>query len=61
MHVVLATSTDQEDWAAMRRALWLDADNGDMARILNEPARFVAFIARSRRPHDRLCGGFAKA
>lgn len=58
MPVVLAASTDQEDWAAMRRALWPDADNGDIARILNEPARFVAFIAREA---DGRTIGFAEA
>lgn len=46
MHVVAATSADQKDWAALRRALWPDADDGDMARMLGEPARFAAFIAR---------------
>lgn len=58
MHVVLAASTDQQDWAAMRRALWPDADNGDIVRILNEPARFVAFIAREA---DGRTIGFAEA
>jgi aminoglycoside 6'-N-acetyltransferase I len=46
MHVVSATAADRGDWAALRRALWPDSDDGDIARMLKEPARFTAFIAR---------------
>jgi len=46
MHVVHATAADREAWATLRRALWPDADNSDIARMLKEPARFAAFIAR---------------
>jgi aminoglycoside 6'-N-acetyltransferase I len=45
MRVVPATFADREDWSALRRALWPDADDGDIARMLKEPARFAAFIA----------------
>jgi aminoglycoside 6'-N-acetyltransferase I len=46
MRVVPATSADREVWATLRRALWPDADDGDIARMLKEPTRFAAFIAR---------------
>ena len=46
MRVVPATSADREVWATLRRALWPDANDGDIARMLKEPARFAAFIAR---------------
>ena len=46
MHVVPATYADRGDWATLRRALWPDAQDGDIARILGKPARFIAFIAR---------------
>src|SRR5215470_13176821 len=46
MHVTPATSDDRDDWAALRRALWPDADDGDIVRMLKEPTRFAAFIAR---------------
>ena len=46
MHVVPATVADREDWAALRHALWPDADDGHIARMLGEPERFAAFIAR---------------
>jgi aminoglycoside 6'-N-acetyltransferase I len=47
MHVTLAASADREDWAALRRELWPDADDDDIARMLKEPVRFAAFIART--------------
>jgi len=58
MHIVPATWVDREDLAALRRALWPDAGDGDIARMLHEPARFAAFIAR-----EPNCGaiGFAEA
>src|SRR5262249_13714398 len=46
MFVITAAPADREGWAALRRALWPDADDSDIARMLNEPARFAAFIAR---------------
>jgi aminoglycoside 6'-N-acetyltransferase I len=58
MHVVLAGSADREDWAALRRALWPDADEGEVTRMLKEPARFAAFIARKV---DAGAIGFAEA
>ena len=58
MHVVLAASADQEEWAALRAALWPDADDRDIARMLKEPARFAAFIARETNGHAI---GFAEA
>ena len=61
MHVVRATSADREVWATLRRALWPDADDaddGDIARMLKEPARFAAFIARET---NGRAIGFAEA
>jgi aminoglycoside 6'-N-acetyltransferase I len=47
MHVILAAAADREDWTALRRELWPDAEAGDIACMLKEPARFAAFIARN--------------
>jgi len=58
MHVVPATSSDRGDWATLRRALWPDAEDGDIARMLREPARFIAFIARET---NGSAIGFAEA
>jgi aminoglycoside 6'-N-acetyltransferase I len=58
MRVVLAASADQVEWAALRGALWPDADDRDIARMLQEPARFAGFIAREINGHAI---GFAEA
>jgi aminoglycoside 6'-N-acetyltransferase I len=57
MHVVRAAAADHQDWAALRRGLWPDADDGDIAHMLKEPARFAAFIARET---DASAIGFAE-
>jgi aminoglycoside 6'-N-acetyltransferase I len=57
MLVIAAAPADREDWIALRRALWPDADDGDIARMLQEPARFAAFIARET---DGCAIGFAE-
>jgi len=58
MYIVPATLADQEEWVALRRALWPNADDGEIERMLKEPARFGAFIARET---EGSAIGFAEA
>lgn len=58
VHVIPATFADREDWVSLRRALWPDADDDDIARMLNEPTHFAVFIARET---NGRAIGFAEA
>jgi aminoglycoside 6'-N-acetyltransferase I len=50
MKITAATETDAKDWFALRRALWPEAPDSDhradIVRILADPARYGAFIAK---------------
>jgi aminoglycoside 6'-N-acetyltransferase I len=48
MHIQAAAENDSKDWIALRMALWPEAQDheGDLARMLAAPERFITFLAR---------------
>lgn len=62
IHVVACTRLDQPGWLALRRALWPEGDDAghleEMQSFLDEPARYVQFVAYAV---DGTPAGFVEA